>query len=168
MTLLGKFTYYLCALVFVFILAETFLLPTQNDKDSINHFGSVSSGTSRSHWVTTILYTKSGLIIPLSEDQRYNFDDTCALSINKGVFFGRPINIEIISAGMVYQFSTSILLRTSGGNILTILMIVCFLVSFIKLLLKKKQNLNIIVLFEVLTFFIFIELLFNITSLLIP
>jgi hypothetical protein len=160
MTTGSKALYSVAVLLFVLVMADTFLLPQKQVKDRIEYFSIVTSRAAKGgSWTTPVLITASGLKIPLPE-QGYPFAENSDLTVFKGVIFQKPVKIRIVAEGKTYYFSTSILLRNTGGKILTALLVLLFIVSLGQLAIIKNVSFTLLLLLLLLSGFFIFDFLF--------
>jgi hypothetical protein len=165
----NKLIFYISVGIFFVIVADVYLLKPINNSDKIDSFYNVTSYTrlNGAGWATTILYTKSGLKLPLPENHSYDFPDTSTLIIQRGFIFNKPVSIRIISNGEAYQFPVNELNRTNGGKVVIAVILILFLVVAFQIFFKRTINDRALLLASIVTFYLLADFLFNISSLLI-
>lgn len=148
---------------------DVYILKPSDSTDKIDFFYQVTTRSRRNsaRWETTLLHTKSGLRLPLPEGQRYDFPDTCSLTIQRGVIFRNPVKLIILYNGVTYRFPANELNRTFGGKVMLIAIFVLFLIIGFQICTKMKINDVAILISSLFTFYLFLDALFDIESLLI-
>ena len=132
------------------MLSDAFLLQVKDTSDSIDNF---SRGNNGGDGPVNFLHTKAGLTIPLPEDKNYYFTDTCTLIVNKGFFTRKPVSADIIEGVYHHHYVTSILDRTVGSDIVTMLTLLLF--AFVTWQWIVRKTINEKLLLVILFFLVF-------------
>ena len=149
-------------------MADVYLLkPFDDSSEKIYYCYSVDLGP-KLYITTSILVTKSGLKLPLPENHNYNFfDSTASLIIERGIIFRKPVRVRIIFNKEEYVLPVNELNRTIGGEVLPGGIFVLFLIVAFQIYLKRKINTAALLLACIFTFYLLLDAVFNLSSMLI-
>ena len=160
--------YTIFLLLFLLLLADTFLFKTNGHTDKIDNFSNIVTTQQKySSYTSTILFTKAGLKLQLPDGDGYGFSDTCNLIINRSVLFNIPVSVTITANEKAYHFNTTILNRGTSSKIIIALLTGLFVLALLQITIWKKRNQYALYVAIILTCCLFLDSFFRLSSLFI-